>query len=290
MKKLLITLALAGCFSAGVNAADRPMRILLVNDDGCKSPGTVSLQEKLAAKGYDVWMVAPATNQSGIGSAITFKPNKIFDVKQLVKQRFCFPGTPADSVDFALLGLLKDNPPDLVISGVNDGPNTGAAQMNSGTLSAAARALRYGYPSIAASIGYIMTTEEMKAGWPSTKKYWPESVNYVVTLVDKLHGKWQPGTPVLPGGIGLSINYPALPESAIKGIKYVGNEQHPTPQFSYKILSDGRAQQIMSEASSKKTDSDTDSGWLDKGYITWTVFDGSWNAPEHEGALRKLLP
>lgn len=63
-------------------AADRPMRILIVNDDGCESYGTTSLQTKLAAKGYDVWLVAPATNQSGIGSAITFKPNKIFDVKK----------------------------------------------------------------------------------------------------------------------------------------------------------------------------------------------------------------
>lgn len=82
MKKQL-TVALLVMLTAGVaQAAERPMRILLVNDDGCDSPGTTSLQDKLTAKGYDVWMVAPATNQSGIGSAITFKANKIFDVKK----------------------------------------------------------------------------------------------------------------------------------------------------------------------------------------------------------------
>ncbi len=68
----------------------KPLRILLVNDDGCQSVGTTSLQEKLAAKGYDVWMVAPDTNQSGIGSAITFKPGKTFDVKKVADKRYCF--------------------------------------------------------------------------------------------------------------------------------------------------------------------------------------------------------
>ena len=81
MKKQLITAALLASTALVAQAADRPMRILIVNDDGCESYGTTSLQTKLAAKGYDVWLVAPATNQSGIGSAITFKPNKIFDVK-----------------------------------------------------------------------------------------------------------------------------------------------------------------------------------------------------------------
>ncbi len=77
-----------------------------VNDSG-----SIQLQEKLTQKGYDAWMVAPATNQSGIGSAITFKTGKVFDVKKVADKRYCFPGTPADSVDFGLQRLLKDNPP-----------------------------------------------------------------------------------------------------------------------------------------------------------------------------------
>ncbi|SQA96587.1 5'-nucleotidase surE [Cedecea neteri] len=103
MKKKIIAGLVLTLMAASAFAAERPMRILLVNDDGCQSVGTTSLQEKLAAKGYDVWMVAPATNQSGIGSAITFKPNKIFDVKKVADKRYCFPGTPADSLDFGVL-------------------------------------------------------------------------------------------------------------------------------------------------------------------------------------------
>ncbi len=290
MKKYLTTTLAALCLlSSGAQAAERAMRILIVNDDGCQSVGTTSLQEKLAAKGFDVWMVAPSTNQSGIGSAITFKPNKIFNVEKVADKRFCFPGTPADAVDFGLLGVLKDNPPDLVLSGVNDGPNTGVAQLNSGTIGAAARAVRYGYPAIAASIGYIISEEEMKAGWPSTHKYWPDAVDYVVSLVETLNGKWQPGQSVLPGGSGLSINYPALAKADIKGLKYIDNEQFPEPQHYYKLLKDGRAQQIMSEKILTPSEADTDTGWLNKGYITWTIFDGEWNAPQFEAQYRTLF-
>lgn len=289
MKKAVMTLLVTALAAPGVQAAERAMRILLVNDDGCDSVGTLSLQQKLAAKGYDVWMVAPATNQSGIGSAITFKPNKIFDVKKVAEKRYCFPGTPADAVDFGLLGVLKHNPPDLVISGVNDGPNTGVAQLNSGTVGAAARAVRYGYPAIAASIGYLLTAEEMKAGWPSTHKYWPDAVDDVVSRVDKLHAKWQPGKPLLPAGTGVSINYPPLAKSAVKGEKYIGNERFPLPQHSYVLLEDGGAKQVMSEKVLTPSEADTDTGWLNRGYITLTVFDAEWNAPQYESAYQAIF-
>lgn len=103
-----------------------------------------------------MWMVYPATNQSGIGSAITFKTGKIFDVKKAADKRYCFPGTPADAVDFGLRGILINNPPDLVISGVNDGPNTGNGSGQFRDSKCGSQAVRYGFPAIAASIGYIL--------------------------------------------------------------------------------------------------------------------------------------
>ncbi|EPI4982702.1 TPA: 5'/3'-nucleotidase SurE [Raoultella planticola ATCC 33531] len=289
MKINILAAALLTILTASTQAAEKPLRILLVNDDGCQSVGTTSLQEKLAAKGYDVWMVAPDTNQSGIGSAITFKPGKTFDVKKVADKRYCFPGTPADAVDFGLWGLMKEAAPDLVISGVNDGPNTGMAQVNSGTVSAAARALRYGFPAIAASIGYRFTEQEMKNKWPSTHKYWPDSVDYVVTVVDKLNATREPGTALLPKGSGLSINYPPLPATEIKGVHYIDNEQFPVPQISYELQADGMAKQGMNPASLTPTTADTDSGWLNKGYITYTLFDGSWNAPQFQAQYEKRL-
>ena len=302
MKKTVLTLLVTGLLAGHLQAAEKshqassddsvtgqPLRILLVNDDGCQSVGTTSLQEKLAAKGYDVWMVAPSENQSGAGSAITFKPNKIFEVEKVAEKRYCFPGTPADAVDFGLLGILRENPPDLVISGVNDGPNIGPAQLNSGTVSAAARAVRYGYPAIAASIGYVMTPEEMKAGWPQTKKYWPDAVDYVVSLVDKLKAQWQPGTALLPKGSGLSINYPPLPKEQNKGVKYTENSRFPVPIHYYKILENGHAQQAFSNDLFAPPTGDDDASWLSRGYITWTLIDGDWNAPAYEARYRSIF-
>ncbi|MGL5970224.1 MAG: 5'/3'-nucleotidase SurE [Kluyvera sp.] len=287
MKITLIAAALISAISFTVSA--NPLKILIVNDDGCESPGSIQLQEKLAQKGFDVWMVAPATNQSGIGSAITFKTGKVFDVNKVADKRYCFPGTPADSVDFGLQGLLKDNPPDLVISGVNDGPNTGMAQVNSGTVSAAARAIRYGFPAIAASIGYIYNEDEMKNKWPSTHKYWPDAIDYVVDVVEKINDKPLSDSALLPKGSGLSINYPPLPKAQIKGVHFVENEMFPTPQISYDILPDGTAKQTINPASLNNVQDDTDSGWLNKGYITYTLIDGAWNAPQYQAQYEKAL-
>ena len=289
MKTAIATAVLLSVCSWSAAAAPGGLRILLVNDDGCRSTGTTSLQEKLTAKGYDVWLVAPATNQSGIGSAITFKPGKVFDVQKVADKRYCFPGTPADALDFGLWGIMKDKLPDLVISGVNDGPNTGMAQVNSGTVGAAARAVRYGLPAIAASIGVIFNDHEMKNGWPSTHKYWPDSVDYVVSLVDKLNASHKAGEPLLPKGSGLTINYPPLAKERILGERYVDNENFPTVQIGYELLADGKARQITNPEAMKPAQSDTDTGLLNQGYITWTLIDGSWNAPQYQPQYQALF-
>ena len=287
MKKSILVLSLFMSLGFHAQAESVKTRILLVNDDGCEAFGLKDLKQKLDAKGYDVWLVGPTTNQSGIGTAITFKAGKEFDVKKIDDRTYCFPGTPADSLDFGLFSLLRDNPPDLVISGVNDGPNTGASQLNSGTISAAVRAVRFGFPAIAASVGYIMTPEEMKSGWPSTQKYWPDSVTHVVELVDQLNKDWQPGKEILPARSGLSINYPALPKEKIKGIKYVNNEFKVTPQILYEMTTEGKAKQVINPEALKMRNDDSDTGLLDKGYITYTVFDGDWNASNEKVAEYK---
>jgi 5'-nucleotidase len=129
----------------------------------------------------------------------------------------------------------------------------------------------------------------MKNKWPSTHKYWPDAVDYVVTVVDKLNATREPGAALLPKGSGLSINYPPLPTTEIKGVHYIDNEQFPVPQISYELQADGTAKQGMNPASLTPTTEDTDSGWLNKGYITYTLFDGSWNAPQFQAQYEKLL-
>lgn len=151
--------------------------------------------------------------------------------------------------------------------------NSSVAQLNSGTICAAARAVRYGYPSIAGSNDYILSEQELKSGWPSTHKYWSDSVDYVVCLVDTQAKTWKAGQPVLLAGYGLSINYPPLEKKTIKGVKFVENERNPVPRHYYKLLSDGKTQQIMSKKALTPVDSDT--GWLNRGYITGPCLTGS---------------
>ena len=129
----------------------------------------------------------------------------------------------------------------------------------------------------------------MKNKWPSTHKYWPDSVDYVVSLVDKLNAAHKPGSPIMPQGAGLSINYPPLPSAEIKGVHYIENEQFPAPQIGYELLADGTAKQTMNPEAIKPAEGDNDSGWLNKGYITYTLFDGSWNAPHYQAQFEALL-
>ncbi len=185
-----------------------PMRILVVSDDGCQSEGSQALFEALNDKGYDVWLSAPLDNKSGTGTAVTFKLGKELKYKKIAERQYCFDGTPVDSVLFGLTGLMADKKPDLVISGVNDGPNVGVNQFNSGTVGAAARAVRHGVPALAVSMGFRL--EELKIGMPSSLKYIPDGVAHTLSIVEKLDSKRVIGEPLLPKGTGLSINYPLI--------------------------------------------------------------------------------
>lgn len=125
------------------------MTILLTNDDGIEARGIQVLAE-LFSPHHDVWVVAPATQQSGRSHGIT-----IFETVTLAKQKskqYACSGTPADCVLYAMGGSLGLRP-DLVISGINEGYNLGSDVIYSGTLGAAREGHLRGVPAIALSSG-----------------------------------------------------------------------------------------------------------------------------------------
>ena len=127
------------------------MRILLTNDDGINAPGLKSL-EKIAwdlagAKG-EVWVVAPAFEQSGVGHCISYTHPMM--VQKMGKQRYAAEGSPADCVLAALHDILPERP-DLVLSGVNRGNNSAENALYSGTLGGAMEAALQGLPAVALS-------------------------------------------------------------------------------------------------------------------------------------------
>ena len=124
------------------------MRILITNDDGIESKGLLSLHRRLK-KDHEVWIVAPERDRSGSSHAITLQgPTRVHKWEDRV---YACNGTPADCVLLACLGLIP-NEIDLVISGINHGPNLGTDIIYSGTVAAARQGVLMGKTSIAASI------------------------------------------------------------------------------------------------------------------------------------------
>ena len=128
------------------------MRILLTNDDGVNAGGLKVLEQLARAFSDDLWVVAPAEEQSGAGHSLTL--SRPIRLRKLGEQRFCVTGTPTDSVMMAVGHLMRELKPDLVLSGVNRGANLADDITYSGTVSAAMEGALAGVRAIALSQVY----------------------------------------------------------------------------------------------------------------------------------------
>jgi 5'-nucleotidase len=124
------------------------MKILLTNDDGYMAEGILALEESLS-KSHEVWVLAPDGERSGMSHAMSLRhPLKIRKVEE---RRYTCSGTPADCVILSAHGVLPFRP-DIVVSGINRGPNLGTDLIYSGTAAAARQAAMIGLPGIAVSL------------------------------------------------------------------------------------------------------------------------------------------
>jgi 5'-nucleotidase len=123
-------------------------RILVTNDDGVFSEGIKLLAKSLESLG-EVTVVAPDREQSAMGHALTLQ--RPLRMRQLEERVYSVDGTPTDCVNLGVLYLMKDNPPDLVVSGINFGLNLGDDVTYSGTVSATFEGTLMGIPSVAFS-------------------------------------------------------------------------------------------------------------------------------------------
>ncbi len=175
------------------------LRILLTNDDGWNAAGITAVHDALVAAGHDVTVVAPLTNQSGVGGRITFGGPPLQVVLQ-APGKYSVAGAPADAVEVGLSVVFASKPPDLVISGTNIGQNIGAATVHSGTVGAAVTALNDGVPAIAVSTEIDFTTNVGP---------FAETAAFVVKLVAGLR-KHATNQQLLPKAVGLNVNYPLV--------------------------------------------------------------------------------
>lgn len=153
------------------------MKILLTNDDGIHAEGLLALVKYLEKK-HEVWVVAPDKNRSGVSHGITMaEPLKLC---QLAENRFSCSGVPADCTFTAINGILNEYP-DVVISGINKGPNLGTDIIFSGTAAAARQASFYGIPGIAVSLASF----EEPLNYSALADFVSKNIEKLVTLCEK---------------------------------------------------------------------------------------------------------
>lgn len=175
------------------------MHILITNDDGIFASGITVLANALS-KIARVSVIAPDQNRSGVSSAITLEnPLRIMKTPT---GWFQLNGTPADCIKLALSGFLNEEP-DLVVSGINAGPNLGDDVIYSGTVGGATEGRFLKYPPIAIS----------SAGLRHDEMYYETAAKVAVDLVQSMIK-----SPPQPGII-LNVNVPALPYENLEGVE-----------------------------------------------------------------------
>jgi 5'-nucleotidase len=180
------------------------VRILLTNDDGVNARGLRLLESVARKLTDDIWIVAPAEEQSGAGHSLTLtEPVRL---RKHDDRRFSVTGTPTDAVMLALAHIMKDSPPDVIMSGINRGANLAEDVTYSGTVSAAMEGALAGVPSIALSQAY--SREGMGDTVPfAAAEAWAERV-----LAPLIAFETAPRTLI-------NVNFPAVPPDEVKGIR-----------------------------------------------------------------------
>ena len=216
-------------------------------------------------------VVAPDAERSAVGHAITtLTPLR---VKEFRRGRelmgYATNGTPADCVKIGVGSVLSGDPPDLVVSGINLGPNTGTNVIYSGTVSAATEARILGVPSIAISLGAFVEPDWRYAA----------SLGRRIAAMVLDHG--------LPGKVLLNVNVPNLPRSRIRGIR-VTRQGDSSFVEDFTVREDPRLQPyywLAGQYEMSDHDPDTDAWAIANGYVSITPVTFDLTA---HGALEEL--
>ncbi len=183
-------------YNAGLLMAKRDYLVLLTNDDGYGSSGLVALEEALRPL-VEVVVVAPYEEKSAVSHGVTI--HNPLRLVEMGKNRYALTGTPADCVIFALTKLLPKTP-NLVISGINNGPNLGDDIHYSGTVAGAREASFHLIPSMAVSLVSSKNGADFK-----------QAAEFIRQIVDR------ESADMIPAGTFWNIN---VPSEAIRGVKF----------------------------------------------------------------------
>ena len=176
-------------------------RILLSNDDGIHAPGLEALERIARSLSDDVWVVAPETEQSATSHSLTLR--RPLRIRHLGPERYTLDGTPTDCVLVAVKKLMVDRPPDLVLSGINQGANLGEDVTYSGTVAAAMEAALLGFPAIALS---LLRRGDHEYRWETAEHHAASVLRRLTSL------PW-------PRDVLMNVNFPDVPAEEVRGIR-----------------------------------------------------------------------
>ncbi len=194
------------------------MRILITNDDGIAARGLKVLDQlahEIAGTDGEVWTVAPAFEQSGVGHCISYARPAM--VSQLDTRRFAVEGSPADCVLAALYDILPGRP-DLVLSGVNRGNNAAENVMYSGTVGAALEGALQNLPAVALSQYFGPDNAGLDDPFEAARRYGVETLR---ALLDK--ADWDDA----PYRLFYNVNFPPCPADAVRGRRITSQGRRP---------------------------------------------------------------
>lgn len=175
-------------------------RILISNDDGVEAEGIAVLERIARTLSDDVWVVAPARENSGAGHSLSL--HSPLRYRQVGERRWAVEGTPTDAVLLGVMEVLKDKKPGLMLSGINRGSNLAEDVTYSGTVSAAMEATLLDIPAIA----FSNMLAEQGVDWRTPEHFAAGIIRSLTRL------NW-------PTGTLMNVNFPALPPEQVRGIK-----------------------------------------------------------------------
>ena len=187
------------------------MRILITNDDGINAPGLEVLTEiahAIAGPEGEVWTVAPAFEQSGVGHCISYTHPML--IAKLAPRRYATEGSPADCVLAGVFDVMDGAKPDLVLSGVNRGNNSAENVLYSGTIGGAMEAALHGIPAIALSQFFGPEMDGLSDPFEAARTH---GTAVVRALLDR--GIWTGDD----YRVFYNVNFPPLPAARVKGMK-----------------------------------------------------------------------
>lgn len=218
------------------------MNILLTNDDGIGSTGLETLRLELSDE-HNLCVVAPDRERSGVSHAVTLREDVVF--RDLGGGAYSCSGTPADCVLYSLLGAV-DMVPDMVISGINHGPNLGTDLIFSGTAAAARQAALMKVPGIAVSL----VAEDNDADFRPAAFFISQTLSFLSSLWDEEHF--------------INVNVP---------VSFTGNRDFTVSQPSERVYADKlvKREGHAGERAYALTPGDTQSTGIGGGNTDWNV-------------------